>query len=85
MKLFGRLAPDLIEVQAQEVRPDQRLAAGRYQDFGMSNVSRHGETVLEVDTTTTPDLVYIIGEREPGFSWTLAPTESVMIEREPQS
>lgn len=83
MKLFGRLAPDLIEVQAQEVRPDQRLAAGRYQDFGMSNVSRHGEIVAEV--SHIDDLVYITGEREPGYSWTCTPTESVMIERDPQS
>lgn len=85
MKLFGRLAPDLIEVVASEVEAGQRLAAGRYQSFGMGNVSRHGEIVVEVDSTTTPGLVYIIGERELGFSWTLGWNDTVMIEREPQS
>lgn len=80
MKLFGRPAPDLLGYLASEVTPGLRLAAGRYQEFGMSNVPRHGEIVAEVDHID--GLVYITGEREPGWSWTLEPTETVVIERE---
>jgi hypothetical protein len=82
MKLFGRAAPALIEVPAAELKAGQRLAAGIYQEFGMSNVSRHGETISEVDTDTSEGLVYVISEKKPGWSWTLQPGKTVMIEEQ---
>ena len=79
MRLFGRLAPGVREVRADEVQVDDKLAAGRFQELAMGN-AKAGELVVEV--VTEGGLVYITGDRAPGYSWTLAPEETVMLERE---
>lgn len=80
MKLLGRINPNVEEILAGEVKKGDRLAAGRFQAFSLSNADSAGETVIEV--TKLDGLVYIRGDREPGWEWTLAPEETVMIEVE---
>lgn len=79
MRLLGKLAPGVEERRADEVQVDDCLAGGAYQRSGMSN-ARAGERVLEV--TEDGGLVYIVGDRAPGYAWTLTSDETVMIEKE---
>jgi hypothetical protein len=80
VKLLGRVAPNVEEVRADAVKVGDRLAAGRFQEFSMSNVHRGGEDVTAVDHAD--GLIYIVGHQEPGYAWTLAPEDTVMIEKE---
>lgn len=80
MKFLGRLSASVREVCADEVKVNDRLAAGRFQAFSMSNVDSEGETVTEV--THLDGLVYIQGSGSPGYEFTLYPEETLMIEEE---
>lgn len=82
MKLFARFArvvvSNLVTVRADAVKAGDRLAPGRYQSYGMSNVHRRGETVVEV-SRDTKGLIYVVGAK-PGWSWTLLADEMVRLD-----
>jgi len=79
MKVFGKLVPEIEERRADEVNVGDRLAGGAYQRASMGN-ARAGEVVLDV--RHDGGLIYIVGDRAPGYAWTLAPEETVMIAKE---
>lgn len=81
MKWLGRLAPDVEEYRAEQVKVGWRLAAGKYQAPALMNVSFSGEIVLAMDDDEGNGLVYIVGCAAPGYAWTLYPHETVMIEK----
>ena len=56
-----------------------KLAAGKFQEFVLGN-AKAGELVVEA--TAEDGLVYITGDRAPGYSWTLAPEETILLEKE---
>lgn len=77
MGLFSSV--DLVSKRADEVQVGDHLASGLHQSFALGN-AKSGELVMKVETEG--GLVYIMGDRAPGYAWTCSPEEIVMIEKE---